>query len=98
MPRWAGRQPEAEAVAGEALAFLAEERERIERFLRLTGVDPARIREVAGERAFLAAVLDHLVADERLLLAFADESGRAVRDVGAAQARLSGPAWERDTA
>ena len=95
MPR---RETKAEAVAAEVLAFFAAERERIERFLRLTGVDPACIREVAHERAFLAAVLDHLVADERLLLAFANESGRGVREVVAAHARLSGPAWERDTA
>jgi hypothetical protein len=88
----------AEAVAAEALAFLAADRARIERFLGLTGVDPARIREVAGERPFLAAVLEYMVADEPLLLAFAEESGRPIREVTAAQARLSGPVWERDSA
>ena len=98
MRRPARGEPAGEAVAAEVLAFLAADPDRLGRFLALTGIDPGQIREVARERAFLAAVLDYLVADEPLLLAFADASAIPVREVVAAQTRLSGPGWERDTA
>lgn len=91
-------EPGAEAVAAAALAFLAGDAGRLGGFLAITGVDPADIRRIARERAFLAAVLDYVVADEPLLLAFAEDSGTAARAVVSAQVRLSGPSWERDTA
>jgi hypothetical protein len=65
----------AEALAAQAFAFLAAEPERIGRFLSLTGLTPERVRGVAGDPAFLPSVLDYLLSDEALLLAFAAESG-----------------------
>ena len=41
-------QEEAEAIALSALAFLAEEPERLGRFLALTGMGPAELRAQAG--------------------------------------------------
>ena len=78
----------AEAVAIEALSFLARDPERIARFLANSGIGPERLREVSREPGFLAAVLDHLLADEPLLLMFAEDSGVAARSVPAARMAL----------
>jgi hypothetical protein len=60
-----------EALAIEALGFLADDPERLSRFLALSGLGPGNLRQAAAEPTFLIAVLDHLAADERLLVAFA---------------------------
>ena len=65
----------AEALAIQALTFLAEEPERLGRFLAMTGIEPAQIRAAAREPGFLAGVLEHMLADESLLIAFADSAG-----------------------
>jgi hypothetical protein len=100
MPRQSvtGHGTEAESLAVEALAFLAGDADRIARFLALTGIGPGEIRAVAKDSAFLGAVLDHLCGDERLLLAFAQESERKPAEIVRAWAALRGPDWERDTA
>jgi hypothetical protein len=79
----------AEALAIEALGFLAADPERIERFLSLSGLNPSTLRAAAAEPAFLAAVLDHLATDESLLTAFAANAGRAPASVAAARALLT---------
>jgi hypothetical protein len=66
---------EAEHAAIRALTFLAEDEARLDRFLRLTGVSPEGLRERAARPAFLAAVLEHLLGDETLLLTFAANTG-----------------------
>jgi len=64
----------AAAIAIAALGFLASETDRLGRFLALTGIRPDSIREAAREPDFLLGVLDYLVADETLLLAFANQN------------------------
>jgi hypothetical protein len=88
----------AESLAIEALSFLAAEPERIGRFLALTGVAPAEIRQIARQPSFLAAVLGHLAEHQDLLREFAAHAGRRPEDVDNARAALAGPDWERDTA
>ncbi|MGL4526453.1 MAG: DUF3572 domain-containing protein [Aestuariivirga sp.] len=65
----------AEHLATAALLFLAEDEERLGGFLATSGIDPATIREVAAEPAFLAGVLSYLMQDESLLLAFSANRG-----------------------
>jgi hypothetical protein len=74
----------AEALSIEALSFLASDPERLERFLSLSGLDPATIRLAASDPGFLAAVLEHFCTDESLLLAFSANTGRDPADVGKA--------------
>ena len=62
---------DAETLALSALAFLAEDATRLTRFLSLTGIDPADLRQEAGSRQIQAAILEHLLGDESLLLVFA---------------------------
>ena len=49
--------------------------ERLGRFLALTGLNPQTIRAAAHEPGFLMAVLDHIAAEDALLVAFAADSG-----------------------
>ncbi|MDX2257589.1 MAG: DUF3572 domain-containing protein [Hyphomicrobiaceae bacterium] len=58
-----------------ALRFLAADGARLGRFLAETGIGPAELRAAAGDAEVLVAVLEHLLADESLLLVFAAEAG-----------------------
>jgi hypothetical protein len=81
---------EAEALALKALTFLASDAPRLLRFLRLTGLDADDLRRQAGEPAFLGAVMDHLLADQTLLLVFATDAGVRPEAIEEARAILSG--------
>ena len=76
------------ACAVDALSFLARDGARIERFLLATGLSPDDIRSVAAQPAFLVGVLDHLLADEPLLLIYCEEAGVPSEDVWAARRTL----------
>jgi hypothetical protein len=86
----------AEALAIQALNFLATEPERLGRFLALSGLGPESIRAAAAESGFLAGVLAHLGEDETLLLAFAAEAGVKPAEVDRARRLLAGGDWERE--
>src|SRR5262245_6300138 len=61
---------DAESVALQGLAFLAAEPERLVRFLALTGIAAGDLRAAASRTETLAAVIEHLLGDESLLLTF----------------------------
>ena len=84
----------AESVAIAALGFLAADPERLARFLALSGLGPHNLRQAATSPGFLAAVLDHLAADERLLVAFAAAQNVDPATVTSARDTLSGPPAE----
>ena len=85
----------AEMLAIQALGFIAGEPERLDAFLAATGLTLERLRESATEPDFLAGVLEHMLADESLLLAFADSA--AIDPAAVARARNAlGGNWERD--
>ncbi len=85
----------AETLAIQALAFLAEEPDRLAGFLGATGLTPDRIRESARQPDFLIGVLEHMLADESLLVAFADSAGVNPADIARARGAFGG-SWERD--
>lgn len=60
-------------IALKALGFLANEPERLGRFLALSGVEIGDIRAAAQNPDFLAGLLNHLLQDESLLLTFTAE-------------------------
>ena len=76
---------DAEAIAASGLGFLAEEPQRLTRFMGLTGIDLDQLRSQAGSPPVLRAVLDHLLEDESLLLVFV--SGAGLRPEVLAEAR-----------
>jgi len=85
----------AEMLAIQALGFIAAEPERLDAFLAATGLTLERLRESATEPDFLAGVLEHMLADESLLLAFAESA--AIDPAAVARARNAlGGNWERD--
>ena len=65
-------QEQAVDVARLALTFIAEDQDRIARFLALSGVGPTEIRARMQDPAFLAGVLDFLLGHEPDVLAFAE--------------------------
>ncbi len=85
----------AENLAIQALAFIAEDAERLNGFLAITGIAPDQIRHAARESGFLAGVLTHMLGDESLLLAFAEAAAIHPSDVAKA-ARTLGGQWEHD--
>jgi Protein of unknown function (DUF3572) len=86
----------AESLAVQALTYLADEPERLGRFLALSGLGPDQVRLAASEPGFLAGVLEYLSSDEALLLGFADHVRVNPTEIGRARAALSGHRWERE--
>jgi len=66
---------EAERIAILAMTFLSEDDEVLGQFLALTGWTPAALQSEAARPAFFSAVLEFLLNDETLLLAFSTNSG-----------------------
>jgi Protein of unknown function (DUF3572) len=85
----------AETLAVQALVFIAEQPEQLSRFLAVTGIAPDQIRDAAREPDFLAGVLDHMLGDEALLIAFAESAGIDPAAVARLRGAL-GKRWERD--
>jgi hypothetical protein len=82
-------------LAIQALGFIAEEPERLDRFLAMTGIEAEQIRLAAREPRFLAGVLEHMLTDESLLIAFADSAGIDPAEVARARGAFGGK-WEHD--
>jgi hypothetical protein len=85
------QQEAAAALAVTALGFIAGEPERLGRFLAVTGIGPESIRAAASEPDFLLGVLDYLLSDEELLLAFANENSFDPEHLASARDILAGP-------
>ncbi len=86
----------AEALAIQALTFIAGDGERLGRFLAVTGIGPAEIRAASRQPGFLAGVLEYLASDERLAATFALDAGCDPADIGKAHTALGGVPWERE--
>lgn len=80
----------AEEAAIAALGFIAEDSERLERFLALSGLGPQNLRSAAGSPGFFVGVLDYLLTDEKLLIAFAARQGWRPEEVERARSALGG--------
>ncbi len=78
----------AEMLAIQALSFIAEEPERLGAFLDATGLTVERLRESASTPGFLAGVLEHMLADESLLLPFAAGAGVDPTEIARARSTL----------
>jgi hypothetical protein len=90
---------DAEALAIEALAFIASEPVLMPRFLAMSGIEAQQIRRAADEPGFLAGVLGFLLSHEPSLMAFCDATGTDPAAVGRAGRSLPGGAddFERST-
>lgn len=81
-------QENAQALAIQALAFVASDPELLPRFLSITGIEAQHIRRAAQEPGFLAGVLQFILAHEPTLLRFSQETGIAPGDVSSAARAL----------
>jgi Protein of unknown function (DUF3572) len=84
----------AEAIAAQALGFIAGDSARLGRFLAESGLGPDNIRQAATDPAFLPAVLDFILAHEADLLDFAAQLGIDPKHIGAARRLLPGAKFE----
>ena len=90
-PMKAPRRPTAEAaelLAIQALGFIAEDQERLARFLDMTGIPFEQIRAATRMPGFFAGVLEHMLGDESLLIAFADSGGINPAEIARARGAL----------
>lgn len=81
---------QAEAVALQALAFIAGRDDLFSGFLGATGASLADLRGRAGDPAFLGAVLDYLMLDDAWIMGFSDETGQPPTAPASARAALPG--------
>lgn len=90
--RGKGKRPgiDPEVLALQALGYIASDDEALERFLAETGCAPSEIRERAGDKAFLGAILDFILSWEPRLLAFAQHAEIDPELVMAARSKLPG--------
>lgn len=79
-----------EDLAAAALGFLAAEPDRLSRFLDLSGLGPHNLRAAAAAPGFLEAVLDYLIGDEPVLIAFAEAQEIAPERVVRARHAMDG--------
>jgi Protein of unknown function (DUF3572) len=80
----------AQSLALQALAFLAADEDRLNGFLLTTGLDLGHVRDLAGSIDFQAGVLDHVLANEPVLLDFAAEAGLRPENIVMARRQLPG--------
>ncbi|MBA5778002.1 DUF3572 domain-containing protein [Stappia sp. F7233] len=74
----------AEALATDALGYLAQDLEHLGRFLALSGIGPRELRQAAGDPEFLLGLLEFYMEHEALLLAFSETKGYRPTMVAAA--------------
>ena len=77
-------------LAVQALAFIGEEPERLSGFLGASGLEIEQIRSAARDPRFLVGVLEHMLGDESLLLAFAASADVDPAVIGQARDALIG--------
>ena len=81
--------PQETAIA--VLSWLAGDADMFGRFLALTGVAPAQVRQAVGDPGFMAGMLDFLMNHEPTLMRFCAETGTTPEAVAAASAHFSPP-------
>ncbi|MEX0343864.1 MAG: DUF3572 domain-containing protein [Rhizobiaceae bacterium] len=88
MPDNSPQKDDAEAIAVSALAFIASDDVLLPRFLQITGIEAAAIRDAAAEPGFLTGVLQFICAHEPTLLQFCDATDVSPHSVAAAMRNL----------
>jgi hypothetical protein len=68
----ASRSADGDLIAIQALTFIGRDARQAQRFFDISGLDAGNLRQSAADPTFLLGVLDYLVSDEPLLLAFAE--------------------------
>ena len=80
----------AEILALEGLGWLAGDQDAITRFMSQSGIDPVSLRDAAGSPGMGVAVLDFLLGNEDLLLAFCESAAVSPKALHQARHQLGG--------
>ena len=80
----------AETLAIDALAYLSNTPDLMQRFLALSGIEASHIREAAKEPHFFAGVLKFFTAHEPTLVAFCEATNTPPQSLQAAINALPG--------
>ena len=80
----------AEIVALKGLAFLVNTPDSLDRFMTLSGTSAGELRRRAEEPEFLAALMDFLMSDEKLLTAFCEGESLDAKTLHMARHALPG--------
>lgn len=83
-------RPEAEILALKALSWAATLEGALLQFAAHTGIETANLRQRAGEPELLAALLDFLLSNDALAMAFCEEAGIESRQLHNARRLLPG--------
>jgi hypothetical protein len=83
-------QQDASTVAVAALTYLATRQDRLEAFVRMTGLDPAQVRDLAKQPDFQGGVLDFMLNHETDLLDFCEQEGLTPQRIQTARTNLPG--------
>ena len=81
----------AEETSIAVLGWLAGEQDMLGRFLALTGTRPDQLRQAIRDPAFMAGMLDFLMAHEPTLMAFCEATGVKPEAVVQASHAYNGP-------
>lgn len=85
---------EAEGLGVAAFTAMAGDEAVLNAFLAQTGLGVGELRAAVAEPAFLAAVLDHMLQDDRTVAHLAETLERDPADLMAARIALGGtPGW-----
>lgn len=83
-------QQQAETIALQALAFLVQEEKLFTQFLTNTGLNPQDLKEHFQEPELLAGVLDAILADDAVLMAFCNTTSLSPETIVLARRALPG--------
>ncbi len=83
-------QEVAETVGAKALEWVAGDAERLNGFLNLSGFSPQELMAQAADPRVLGAVLDYILTEDKLVMAFCDAAGLAYTVPQTARAALPG--------
>lgn len=89
MPPTYPNQTDAQSIALSTIGWIVSEPRRAERFLSLTGLDPAELRAGVTAAGVQAAAIDFLLSHEPDLIACAQDMGVAVETLVSARQVLA---------
>lgn len=81
---------QAETIALQALAFLAQEENLLAQFLTTTGLSPEDLKDHFREPELLAGVLDAILADDAVLMTFCNTASLSPETLVRARRALPG--------
>ena len=80
----------AETLGVQAFSWVAEDADRLNAFMVMTGASPADVVKNISQAAFLGTVLDYILTEDALVVAFCDDRHFAYTSVMQARALLPG--------